>query len=119
MIIKNNSQKVIGIGTTSILPDQTAECPKGYENNPIVQKFISEGTFTVVKEAKKPQKPQKQDTSGKANDLGQADNSMNADDMQKQDGSGENGDPGAIDADGKTDSPGKADETKRTGKDGK
>lgn len=76
MVLKNNSKKVIGIGEVSILPGETEECPQGYENNPIVKKYIFDGTFSVVKETKK---SQKQDTTGKV------------DNSEKDDGSKESG----------------------------
>ena len=48
MKIKNNSNKIIGIREQSILPGETAECPKGYENNPVIQKYIASGVFARV-----------------------------------------------------------------------
>ena len=48
MELKNNSNKIIGIGEQSILPGDTAECPKGYENNPVVKKYIASGVFARV-----------------------------------------------------------------------
>lgn len=48
MKIKNNSNKIIGIGEQSVLPGETAECPKNYENNPVVKKYIASGVFTRV-----------------------------------------------------------------------
>lgn len=50
MFLKNNSTKIIGIGLVSILPGETEECPTKYEKNPVIQKYIENGTFTVVKE---------------------------------------------------------------------
>ncbi len=111
MILKNNSNKVIGINETSLLPGDRKECPKGYENNPVVKKYINNGTFSVEKTTKKSQKSLNPDPTGKADDSGQVDNSMNTDGTQKQDGSGENGDSGTIDADGKTDPTGKTDDS--------
>lgn len=52
MKVKNNSGKVIGIQDTSILPGETGEIPKGYEKNPIVLKYIENGTFTEIQARK-------------------------------------------------------------------
>lgn len=51
MVLRNNSRKIIGIGETTILPDGTAECPEGYESNPVVARYIANGTFSVSGEA--------------------------------------------------------------------
>lgn len=47
MVLRNNSRKIIGIGETTILPDGTAECPEGYESNPVVARYIANGIFSV------------------------------------------------------------------------
>ncbi len=52
MLVKNNSTKIIGIQETSILPGDTGKIPSGYEKNPIVLKYIDNGTFSVVEPAK-------------------------------------------------------------------
>lgn len=56
MVLKNNSTKIIGILETSILPNQTEECPAGYENNPVIKKYIKDGVLSVVKEDEKESK---------------------------------------------------------------
>lgn len=56
MYLKNESTKIIGIGSTDILPGETAECPEGYEKNPVIRRYIQNGTFT--------------ETDGKADDTG-------------------------------------------------
>lgn len=48
MLLKNNTGKIIGISMKSILPGETAECPEGYENNPVVKRYINNGTFEVI-----------------------------------------------------------------------
>lgn len=52
MLVKNNSSKIIGIQETSILPGDTGKVPEGYEKNPIVLKYIADGTFSIVEPAK-------------------------------------------------------------------
>ncbi len=64
MILKNYSSKIIGIGGTSFLPGESTECPKAYEKNPVVRKYMSNGIFTEVKPEKKRSGAQK--TSGPA-----------------------------------------------------
>ena len=46
MYLKNESTKIIGIGNVDILPGEMAECPEGYENNPVIRRYIQNGTFT-------------------------------------------------------------------------
>lgn len=67
MLVKNNSSKIVGISETSILPGDTAKVPNGYEKNPIVLKYIENGTFSVVKSAKSARKDPAGD-AGKAED---------------------------------------------------
>lgn len=50
MKIKNNSNKIIGMTGLSLLPGETAECPKGYENNPVIQKYIAKGDLAKVED---------------------------------------------------------------------
>lgn len=67
MLVKNNSSKVIGINETSILPGDTEKIPDGYEKNPIVLKYIENGTFSVVEPAKPAKKEKaKKDPAGDA-----------------------------------------------------
>lgn len=61
MVLKNNSSKIIGIGGTSFLPGESTECPKAYEKNPVVRKYMSNGIFTEVKPEKKGSSTQKSD----------------------------------------------------------
>lgn len=64
MLVKNKSSKVIGINETSILPGDTEKVPEGYEKNPIVLKYIENGTFSVVEPAKPAKKEKvKKDTA--------------------------------------------------------
>lgn len=49
MKVKNKSNKIIAIGTTSpILPDQTAELTKEQEKNPVLKCFIDNGFLVVI-----------------------------------------------------------------------
>ncbi len=56
MLVRNNSSKIVGINETSILPGDTGMVPDGYEKNPIVLKYIGNGTFSVVEPAKSTKK---------------------------------------------------------------
>lgn len=58
MYLKNKSTKIIGIGSIDILPGETAECPEEYENNPVIRRYIQNGTFT--------------ETDGKTDDAGKS-----------------------------------------------
>lgn len=58
MVVKNNSSKIIGVGETSILPGATEKIPAGYEKNPVIRKYITNGTFSVVKPEKSSKKAQ-------------------------------------------------------------
>lgn len=62
MLIKNNSSKIVGISETSILPGDTGKVPDGYEKNPIVLKYIENGTFSVIGSAKAAKKDSAGDT---------------------------------------------------------
>lgn len=62
MKITNKSNKIIGMNGFSILPGETAECPAAYENNPVVQKYISQGIFEKAEE----EKPGDQEAPAKA-----------------------------------------------------
>ncbi len=56
MLVRNNSSKIVGINETSILPGTTEKVPDGYEKNPVVLKYIDNGTFSVVEPAKSSKK---------------------------------------------------------------
>lgn len=77
MILQNNSSKIIGIGETSFLPGESAECPEGYTKNPVVQKYIKDGFFSEVKSKKNATeiKPveKRADSAKKTDEPGQAD----------------------------------------------
>ena len=66
MLVRNKSSKIIGINETSILPGDTQKVPEGYEKNPVVLKYIANGTFAVVKPVKsaKNEKTQKDPAEG-------------------------------------------------------
>lgn len=64
MLVRNKSSKIVGINETSILPGTTEKVPDGYEKNPIVLKYIANGTFTVVEPVKSTKKEKtKKDTA--------------------------------------------------------
>jgi len=69
MVLKNNSSKIIGIGETSFLPGESAECPEGYTKNPVVQKYIKAGVFSEVKSEKKGSGTKKANDADKDADL--------------------------------------------------
>lgn len=49
MKVRNNYTTHLGLGKLRILPDETAELPKGYgENHPVVKYYISRGWLTVA-----------------------------------------------------------------------
>lgn len=48
MVLKNNSNKIIGIGGTTILPGESGACPEGYEGNPVVRQYIKKGTLEEI-----------------------------------------------------------------------
>ncbi len=79
MVVINRSSKIIGIKETSILPGEAGEVPAGYENNPIIRKYIADGTLSMVSEVKEPE----------VNTLGDGgpdpDNDVEPDDGQKPD----------------------------------
>ena len=56
MLVRNKSSKIIGINETSILPGDTQKVPEGYEKNPVVLKYIANGTFAVVEPVKSTKK---------------------------------------------------------------
>lgn len=86
MILQNNSSKIIGIGETSFLPGESAECPKSYENNPVVRKYIDDGVFTEIQNEKK--KGGKKDTANSDDTAKSMDTDVTAksDDAGKQAG---------------------------------
>lgn len=64
MKITNKSNKIIGMTGLSILPGETGECPAGYENNPVIQKYIKNGIFEKVED--KEEVEEENGTTGKA-----------------------------------------------------
>lgn len=87
MVLKNNSSKIIGIGGTSFLPGQSTECPKAYEKNPVVRKYMDNGIFVEIKPEKKGSSAQKTSDSAKATDSAKSGDSGSApglDDAGKQ-----------------------------------
>lgn len=90
MTVYNNSSKIIGIQELSILPGETKPLPAGAEKNPIVLKYIADGTFTEVKAAKKSsgtKDPGTKDPDAKAGDgVQNPDGSQNPNGAQNADG---------------------------------
>ncbi len=88
MLVRNNSSKIIGINETSILPGDTQKVPKGYEKNPVVLKYIANGTFAVVEPVKstKKEKTTKDPAEGakKADDIQGAGAEQDTDGAQGQ-----------------------------------
>ncbi len=93
MLVRNNSSKIIGINETSILPGDTQKVPDGYEKNPVVLKYIENGTFTVVEPVKsaKKEKTKKDPAEGTKKDP--AEGTKKADDNQ---GAGEEQDTDGV-----------------------
>lgn len=85
MKVKNIGGKVVSIGTTAILPDETAQVSDSYADNPAFTCLVKHGNLAIVKETaggkgKKGGKAYttdkgdggKDDSGGKDNDGGQA-----------------------------------------------
>lgn len=88
MLVRNNSSKIIGIHETSILPGHTGKVPGGYEKNPIVFKYIENGIFTIVGDAKK---VAKKDQTGDAKKVAKKDSAE--DEKKTDDAQGTSTDP--------------------------
>lgn len=88
MLVRNNSTKIVGINETSILPGATEKLPDGYEKNPIVQKYINKGTFSVIESAKpaKKEKTKKDpdESSKKTGDMQDTGDDQNTKEAQSQ-----------------------------------
>lgn len=88
MLVRNKSSKIIGINETSILPGDTQKVPEGYEKNPVVLKYIANGTFAVVEPVKsaKKEKTKKDPAEGtkKADDNQGAGEEQDTDGVQGQ-----------------------------------
>lgn len=54
MKIKNISNKIIGLGTMSVLPEETQEVPIQFERHPSLQTYIDMKLFEVVEGSKQP-----------------------------------------------------------------
>lgn len=84
MVVKNNSSKIIGINRTSILPKATEKIPDGYEENPIVLKYIENGTFSVIEPAKPAKKEKtKKDSAGDEKKADDTKSAMDNQDMKE------------------------------------
>lgn len=87
MKVKNIGGKVISIGTTAILPDETAQVNDSYADNPAFTCLVKHGNLTIVKET----------AGGKGKKGGKADTTDKGDDSQ---GDGGKDDSGGKDNDG-------------------
>lgn len=57
MKITNKSNKIIGMNKLSILPGETVQCPEGYENNPVIMKYISTGILEKAADGAEDRQP--------------------------------------------------------------
>ena len=87
MKVKNIGGKIVNIGTTAILPDETAQVNDSYADNPAFTCLVKHGNLTIVKET----------AGGKGKTGGKADTTDKGDDSQ---GDGGKSDSGSKDNDG-------------------
>lgn len=90
MKVKNIGGKVISIGTTAILPDETTQVSDSYADNPAFTCLVKHGNLAVIKET----------AGGKGKKGGKADTTDKGDDSQ--------GDGGKADSGGKDNNGGQA-----------
>jgi len=50
MKLRNNSNKIVGIGGTTILPEDVAEIPTAFEKNPIIDTYVNMGICTIIEQ---------------------------------------------------------------------
>ena len=87
MKVKNIGGKVVSIGTTAILPDETAQVSDSYADNPAFTCLVKHGNLAIVTET----------AGGKGKKGGKADTTDKGDDSQ---GDGGKADSGSKDNDG-------------------
>ena len=69
MFVKNTGAKAMGFGSLILLPNESAELPKGFEaTHPTVAFYIRKGFLTVVN-AEPAAEPAEQEVGTKANDF--------------------------------------------------
>lgn len=87
MKVKNIGGKVISIGTTAILPDETTQVSDSYADNPAFTCLVKHGNLAIIKET----------AGGKGKKGGKADTTDKGDDSQ---GDGSKTDSGGKDNNG-------------------
>ena len=53
MKIKNTSNKIIGIGEVSVLPDSVVTVPEAFENSAVLEVYRKLGFIQIIEEARK------------------------------------------------------------------
>ena len=53
MKIKNTSNKIIGIGEASVLPDSVVTVPEAFENSAVLEVYRKLGFIQIIEEARK------------------------------------------------------------------
>ena len=48
--ITNKGSKILHVGSMMLLPDETRELPKEYENNPVLDFFAKRGTICITED---------------------------------------------------------------------
>lgn len=96
MKVKNIGGKVISIGTTAILPDETTQVSDSYADNPAFTCLVKHGNLAVIKET----------AGGKGKKGGEGKKGGKADTTDKGDDS--QGDGGKADSGGKDNNGGQA-----------
>lgn len=48
MLVKNNSQKIIGFGKEALLPGKSLEIADSYKNNAVFKTFVKKGDIAVI-----------------------------------------------------------------------
>ena len=81
MKVKNIGGKVVSVGTTAILPDETAQVSDSYADNPAFTCLVEHGNLAIVKATGgKGGKKNQSDTAGKGDEGGGKDDSGGKDD---------------------------------------
>lgn len=60
MIIKNIGTKIINIGTTILMPDQSMKASEAICNTPAIQTFVKLKMLEIVKPVEAPKEPEKE-----------------------------------------------------------
>lgn len=81
MKVKNIGGKVVSIGTTAILPDETAQVSDSYADNPAFTCLVEHGNLAIVRATGgKGGKKNQSDAGGKGDEGGGKDDSGGKDD---------------------------------------